>query len=93
MFRFLSYLLLTAVLVAGPLPAAKACINDRESTTHEKEFKSDYLRQPAGSVPTGPGDAPAPALDNIKVVGISGLGVALLVTGMVAGTWIAVRRR
>jgi hypothetical protein len=91
MFRFLSLLVLTVVLFAGATPSATACINDRESQAHEKEFKSDYLRQPAGSVPTGP--AEARPLDNIKVVGISALGVALLLAAAVMGTLVAVHRR
>ena len=41
MLRFLSVSLLTATLFALAAPAATACINDRESPTHEKEFKSD----------------------------------------------------
>lgn len=34
--------LLAAVLALTAVPAAFACINDREIQTHEREFKSQY---------------------------------------------------
>ena len=84
MLRFLSLLLLAALVFAWAAPAATACINDRESPTHEKEFKSDYLKQvpdyPSGGKP-------------LQLVLISGLGVATLAMGTVTGVVVAVRRR
>ena len=84
MHRFLSLLLLAGLVFASAAPSATACINDRESPTHEKEFKSDYLKQ----VPDyPPGGTPLP------LVLISGLGVGTLALGTAAGVVVAVRRR
>jgi hypothetical protein len=85
MFRFLSLLCLTVCLSLAAAPAAMACINDRESTTHEREFKSDYLEQPA---PTGP-----LATSRFRTILASGMGVATLVLGAVTGTVVVIRRR
>jgi hypothetical protein len=35
---------LSAVLLLSAVPAALACINDREASSHEREFKSSYIR-------------------------------------------------
>ena len=85
MLRFLSLLCLTACLLIAAAPAVTACINDREATTHEREFKSDYLEQPA---PTGP-----LVTTRFRLILASGMGVATLVLSAVAGTMVVIRRR
>jgi hypothetical protein len=86
MLRCLSLLCLTVCLLFTAAPATTACINDRESTTHEREFKSDYLeQQPA---------PPGPLASNHFRVGLaSGMGIATIVLGVVTSTVVTLRRR
>ena len=88
MFRHLSCLLLTLGIFVGAASTATACINDRESLTHEKEFKSNYLDQHSPSEPDGP-----LAAKQRRMMVVSGLGIASLFLGVVAGTVVVVRRR
>jgi hypothetical protein len=87
MLRYLSCLLLTVSVFVGAASTATACINDRESPKHEKEFKSNYLeQQPPGA------EGPLAARQNGMLV-LSGLGIASLFLGAVAGTVVVARRR
>ena len=87
MLRYLSSLLLTVGVFVAAASTATACINDRESPRHEKEFKSNYLdQQPAGV------EGPVAAKQHGMLV-LSGLGIASLFVGAVAGTIVVARRR
>ncbi len=93
MRRLLSCLLASVVALLLGTSAAPACINDSEAVTHEqqfkenylrpKEFKSNYLQQPAPS--SAPGSTP-------RDVALSGVGVALLAGAVVVGLRVAGRR-
>jgi len=87
MLRFLSLLLLAGLVFACAAPAATACINDSELPTHEKEFKSDYLKQ----APSGPEYTPGGKSPQFLLV--SGLGIVTLTLGTALGVVVAVRRR
>jgi hypothetical protein len=71
-------------LVVAVTPGAVACINDREADTHEREFKSDYLKQPGSPGSMMDESAPAPAAD-WQLFGASGLGLGLLAGAAVIG--------
>jgi hypothetical protein len=75
---------LSAVLLVSAVPAALACINDRESTSHEREFKSSYMRQtpPAPSTTEQP---PGYYAEPLKLASVSGVGVVCLVGAVLIG--------
>jgi hypothetical protein len=83
---------LSAVLLLSAVPAALACINDRESTSHEREFKSSYLQQVPPAPPASE-EPPSSTTDQLKIASVSGLGVALLVGAVVVGLGRFPRRR
>ncbi len=70
--------LLTALCLTVFATAASACLNDRESSKSEKEFKSRYNDPPAAK-PADPSPSPT---DRFFVYGGTGLGAALLVGGL-----------
>jgi hypothetical protein len=77
---FLASAFLPALLLASAVPVATACINDREAESHEREFKSQYLKQP----PAPSTEQPAPSIgDHVGTYAMSGLGVALLAGAVV----------
>jgi hypothetical protein len=77
---FLPGAFLSALLLASAVPAATACINDREAETHEREFKSQYLKQPPAPSTEQP---PASIGDHVGTIAMSGLGVSLLAGAVV----------
>ena len=57
---------------------ARACINDSEVERHEREFKSDYLKQPGNPVPAT--DEPSsPSGGEWRILAASVLGLGRLV--------------
>ncbi len=80
MSRFIRVRLLTALCLAVFTGAAAACINDRESSKSEKEFKSRY-NDPPTLQPTDSPPSSSPT-DRLFVYGGTGLGAALLVGGL-----------
>jgi hypothetical protein len=71
-----------ALLLAIHVPAAFACINDRESLKSEKEFKSSYIEQPMPA----PQYQPQPTTENPLVTyGGPAAGIALLLGGCALG--------
>jgi hypothetical protein len=83
MRRLLLVPLLCSGLLAVTAAPARACINDREVEQHEREFKSDYMKQP-GSPGSTTEEAPPPS-DGNWLIGASGLGVGLLAGALVLG--------
>ncbi len=93
MRRLLFCLLASVVALLLCVTAAPACINDSEAAMHEqefkenyllpKEFKSNFLQQPA------PSSAPAATPRDLA---LSGVGVALLAGAVVVGLRVAGRR-
>jgi hypothetical protein len=80
MSRLIRIRLLTALCLVAFTTGASACLNDRESSKSEREFKSRYNDPPAAK-PADP--APASSLtDRLFVYGGTGLGAALLVGGL-----------
>ena len=74
-------------LVAAP---ATACMWDRETVAHEKQFKSNYLEQPGGT-PSG-GQYPTTFPTVTPLVG--GAGLLMLVGGIIVGSVrLSARRR
>jgi hypothetical protein len=67
------------LLAAGAMPV-RACINDREVTPAEREFKSQYL-QPA------PAPQPSPAQGEVLPVAFLGGGVVLLLGATVTALY------
>jgi hypothetical protein len=81
---FLICLVLSVAVLTVSAPAASACLNDREVLTHEKEFKSQYLQQPAPPPPsTEP--SPSPSGETVKQVAYAGLGAGLFFAALLLG--------
>jgi hypothetical protein len=75
---------LSAVLLVSAAGAATACINDREAESHEREFKSQYLKQPPAPLPPSATEEPPVSIgDHVGTIAMSGLGVALLAGAVV----------
>jgi hypothetical protein len=67
---------LSALFLLAAAPAARACINDREITRAEREFKSQYLQTTPGTAsPSEP--APAQGTD-LSAAYLAGGAVLLL---------------
>jgi hypothetical protein len=67
------------VLVAGP---ASACLWDRETVHHEKEFRSNYLDRLAETPSDGPYEKSPPALLGVLA---GGGGLLMLVGAVIVG--------
>ncbi len=67
------------------VPGARACLNDSDLRTREREFKSDYLdksrTQPTGSSP----DSVSPRPSNGLPLAMTGFGAAFLIGAAVIG--------
>ena len=86
-----SLALFLAVMGTGVFAAsAAACLNDRESAKSEREFKSHYGDPPPAPAPTE--SSPTGSPERLFVYGWTGLGAALLVSGLVV-TVLPRRRR
>lgn len=77
MRRLLPGLVLSAGLLAFSAPTGRACLWDREVENQEREFKSNYLNQPATPAPATE-ESPYSPTDRWEILAASGLGVALL---------------
>lgn len=64
--------LLTGIALAGLAGPASACINDHESPTHEREFRSQYAR-------LGPRSSKASSRAPLANTVLAGSGVGLLI--------------
>ena len=84
MGRSLFLPLLCCGLLAVIAVPSRACINDREVEQHEREFKSDYLKQP-GSPGSTTEEAPPQSDGNWRLIAASGLGIGLLAGAVVVG--------
>jgi hypothetical protein len=89
MSRPLHVRILAAIFLAVFTTAASACLNDRESSKSEKEFKSHY-GDPPPAMPADPTPSSAPT-DRLVAYGGTGLGAALLV-GALTVTFLPRRR-
>ncbi|HBI45008.1 MAG TPA: hypothetical protein DDY78_19450 [Planctomycetales bacterium] len=88
MARLVRIRLLTAIFLAVFTASASACLNDRESSKSEREFKSHYDDPTA--MPADPTPSSAPT-DRLVAYGGTGLGAALLV-GALTVTFLPRRR-
>lgn len=80
MRQFFRSISLCLLLVAGWLPAARACINDREVGAAEREFKSNYMEKAAPE--STPSYQPSEEHQGTPLA-LMGLGAALFVGAVV----------
>ena len=79
MRRFLLGSLSVFLLLFAVSPVVRACINDREVSQSEREFKSSYEVQPNTGPYSPTEDEPALIGDWVKAIGATSLGSLLLV--------------
>jgi hypothetical protein len=79
MSRLVRIRLLMAIFLAVFTASASACLNDRESSKSEKEFKSHYDNPPAKPTDSAPSLAPT---GSFVIYGETTLGAVLLVGGL-----------
>jgi hypothetical protein len=75
LFTVVSLGLLSLALLVSP---ARACINDRDTKTSEREFKSQYEESP-GTESLTPGSPPSSSSDYLISLGVGGAGGLLLI--------------
>jgi hypothetical protein len=78
MRRLLTAVSLGLLSLAVLVSPARACINDRDTKTSEREFKSQYEESP-GSETLTPGSAPSSSSDHLISLGAGGVGGLLLI--------------
>ncbi len=74
---------LVLAVIAGMVPSASACLNDRELKTYEREFKSRYMDK--SSEPVSPGELRIPLADEGHRFTVALVGVMLLAGACVLG--------
>ena len=85
MSRFIFALFLTAAVLGAFAASASACINDRESSRSEREFKSHYGDPPpATPAPEPPYQTPE---GHFLAFGGSSVGAALLLGAVSVTFW------
>jgi hypothetical protein len=69
---------ITAMALVLSATAAAACINDREVQSHEREFKSQYLKP-------RPPEQPSPEPSNVPLMAAGGGLILLTAAAVIAG--------